>query len=753
MILRLIIVASLMVTGSVAAAAPTVNSNTISWPDDGWYQVQQVTPDGIVEVCQGGQSCAVLPGRYIVINHSTDERFDDIVVPQDQGTASSVVVIEDTISWPDNGWYQVLDETNYSEVCSGLRSCAVTPGTYLVINHTTAERFEGIVVSDASNSPASVISVTENVISWPSDGWYQVQSAADYTTVCEGGTSCSLPAGRYTVINHTTGLRWEGVMIDGPEASTTVEYDITVPAYVSDTLQVGVVWGDNTVWANWIQDESWLATHDLPMSTENALVITFYDRNRELTLGSYEQDYTTGTGDYEFHTVTADQFDTQRWDDDGDGVSNLDELLAGTDPLVVDTTGDFNLADVSGDLLLSSAGYQLNRLAGVVDDMAYIIGQTTTINWPDSDWYQVQIQGLHRITGLRTVYASVCNGGTECKLLPGMHALINHTTGERSNLDLPYISPDDQPHAIPLPDSTYTSTHPSYQSTTVSMKRTQYECELGGSMIQETGTGYGIRLAGATYSGSVAGPTYSNGTMQPHRYVFDQCYMTVRDGLLPSGNYLLQGKLETVYMGRLDTVGVAQFDDFSIVGDSGLEYHVQGSVSDADGYYLPYAHTATVANYEKKLPDGQQGEQLTSLQYSYGGQRGFLLTTNGNVRNEKTANQRVTLNTLAPLDYLRSNGNYVLLRAFSGALEMLADDGSYLFASANPSQEVGSFGGTFYLDLDYTTKNGDQISQTSELGRYSRPEGSCSFGRSATTLRMGCAIGFRRGNTRGVTVP
>jgi len=511
--------------------------------------------------------------------------------------------------------------------------------------------------------------------------------------------------------------------------------------------------GDSTVWADWVQDESWSATGDFPVSTENPLVITFYDRNGDITLGSYERGSITVTNASGVYSLTAGQFDTERWDDDGDGVSNLDELVAGSDPLVAGTTGEFNLADVSVDLLLSSAGYQLNRLAGVVDDMAFIIGQTTTITWPDTDWYQVQIEGIQPTTGLREVYATVCNGGTECKLLPGMHALINHTTGERSNLDLPHVSVEDQPHAIQLSDSTYTSTHPSYESTTVTMNRTQYECEHGGSMIQESGRGAAIRLPGGVYGGSVAGPTYSNGAMEPHRYVFDQCRMTVRDGLLPNDNYLMQGQLETVFMGRLDSVHIAHFEEFSIIGDSGLEYHVDGSTTNYDGYYLPYGHTATVSNYQKILPAGQIGESLIDVQYDYGGQRGFLLTTNGVISNELTANQRVTLNTLSPLQYLRSNGSFELLTPFTGSMELLAEDGSSAYLSANPTPEMVTFREVFFLDVAYTTNSGEQTQQRSELGSHSRTSGTCSFGRNRNTLRMGCATGFRRGYTAGVVVP
>lgn len=57
--------------------------------------------------------------------------------------------------------------------------------------------------------------VEDNVISWPDDGWYQVQRASDYNPVCEGGTSCEVAAGQYNVINLHTGQRWEHIQV-GP---------------------------------------------------------------------------------------------------------------------------------------------------------------------------------------------------------------------------------------------------------------------------------------------------------------------------------------------------------------------------------------------------------------------------------------------------------------------------------------------------------------------------------------------------------
>jgi len=55
-----------------------VQGNALIFPDDGYYQVQ--TADGSRNICEGERSCEVPDGTYIVINHSTGGRFDNIVV-------------------------------------------------------------------------------------------------------------------------------------------------------------------------------------------------------------------------------------------------------------------------------------------------------------------------------------------------------------------------------------------------------------------------------------------------------------------------------------------------------------------------------------------------------------------------------------------------------------------------------------------------------------------------------------------------
>lgn len=193
----------LLFAGSVYAGLDVMDT-TISWPADGWYQVQRASDYS--DVCEGGRSCDVPPGVYNVINHTTGQRFEGIEVPPaDVG----VVVSGNTIAWPDDGWYQVQSATDYTSLCEGGSSCEVPDGNYIVINHTTGQRFEGIVVPQRHDG----VVVSGNTITWPDDGWYQVQSAVDYTSFCEGVRFCEVSDGVYHVINHTTGKRFENIVV------------------------------------------------------------------------------------------------------------------------------------------------------------------------------------------------------------------------------------------------------------------------------------------------------------------------------------------------------------------------------------------------------------------------------------------------------------------------------------------------------------------------------------------------------------
>lgn len=230
---------------AVSFAMPTVSGNTVTWPDDGWYQVQH--SETFDTVCEGrvsaassaaGGPCIIGSDTYIVINHTSGERFTNITAMED--STDGVQVDGDTISWPDDGWYQVQTSTDFVSICEGGRSCTVEPGNYIVINHTTGERFVDIEVSAGGMSENGVV-VDRDTISWPDDGWYQVQNSTDFTSICEGGTSCMVEPGNYIVINHTTGQRFTDIEVgSGSEVfqlgDATPDLLLELVAHSSDQL-------------------------------------------------------------------------------------------------------------------------------------------------------------------------------------------------------------------------------------------------------------------------------------------------------------------------------------------------------------------------------------------------------------------------------------------------------------------------------------------------------------------------------------
>ena len=62
--------------------------------------------------------------------------------------------------------------------------------------------------------------VDGNTISWTESGWMQVQEQSNYSTLCEGEIqSCTVPAGTYQVINHSTGANQQNVRV-GDQSTT-----------------------------------------------------------------------------------------------------------------------------------------------------------------------------------------------------------------------------------------------------------------------------------------------------------------------------------------------------------------------------------------------------------------------------------------------------------------------------------------------------------------------------------------------------
>lgn len=65
---KLLLDAALLFVSNAVSATPTVDDTTISWPDDGWYQVQDEMT--YLEICGGGRSCSVEQGSYRDQSHN-----------------------------------------------------------------------------------------------------------------------------------------------------------------------------------------------------------------------------------------------------------------------------------------------------------------------------------------------------------------------------------------------------------------------------------------------------------------------------------------------------------------------------------------------------------------------------------------------------------------------------------------------------------------------------------------------------------
>jgi hypothetical protein len=230
--------------------------------------------------------------------------------------------------------------------------------------------------------PAGVdrITVEGTTISWPDNGWYQVQSADTFASVCEGGLSCDVTPGTYYVINHSEGTR-ETVSVAGgsttpPVETATVEvnFDITVPFFVSNALQVQVISGDTRLTGAWLIGESWSVTGELPANSALPISILFNDDNGAITLASIDISINTNSGEVQEYLFTADQFNAEPWDSDSDGTSNLEELRTGRDPLIVDVIDPTGPTPVTALNITTYSGFDLELFWPAASDDVVVMG-------------------------------------------------------------------------------------------------------------------------------------------------------------------------------------------------------------------------------------------------------------------------------------------------------------------------------------------------------------------------------------------
>jgi len=206
---------------------PYVAGDTIYWTSPHWHQVQSRATS--LFVCQGGTSCQVTNGSYWVTEHRADGSGSgwllEVVDAEDSDRpqltpetfADAVTVSGDVISWPEGGWYQVQDTQTYTELCYGyISSCQVeASGKYKVTNHSLGLNTIARVALESIGpvNPAQPV-VIAGVLFLPDDGWYQVQAADTYQTICEAVRSCAISSGIYNIINHTSGQRWDGFSVN-----------------------------------------------------------------------------------------------------------------------------------------------------------------------------------------------------------------------------------------------------------------------------------------------------------------------------------------------------------------------------------------------------------------------------------------------------------------------------------------------------------------------------------------------------------
>ena len=400
--MTLAVTAAATLATAQANASFDIEGNTLLFTDSAWYQVQ--TTGTYVTICNGASSCTVAAGNYIVINHTTGERWESVSVPeaaagsenvsetgsatdpegesgasanngsistpgQGETTRGDLIIAGNLLTFATTDWFQVQQSSDFQTVCEGVASCLLNEGSYIVVNHSTGTRYEDVLIgastvadvitgnegnndSDAAidaaaptdtvaNSDAVVVSAPEFdgvSMRWPDNGWYQIQNSADFSTICEGGSSCPVDSGSYIIINLTTGQRWEGF-----------------------TVQTGV-----------------------PASA----------------------------GD---DSIAAD---TSQADMDGAGSSDDDDTsAANADAIADDGTG-------------ADAGVATGGAADPVDEppadevvaSAAPVVEGNTIIMSGDGWYQVQSA---------TDYTTVCDGLNRCDVPRGTYIVINHTTGER----------------------------------------------------------------------------------------------------------------------------------------------------------------------------------------------------------------------------------------------------------------------------------------------------------------------------------
>ena len=235
----------------------------------------------------------------------------------------------------DNKFFNVEFVTSGRLFYSSLDSILASQTVGTPADLTIAQSFEASVVFDDDENASTAALNTTMPELLQSTGSYDGSGRVDIR-IGQG------PLGEMYLMNKRNNVIYlvensyppDSQIPSSPEASDTtrVVFDITVAPYSSDELQVRLFWGEKDISAGFVSGESWAVSDEFPTDTANLLVVEFRDRNGDIILGRFETDFRTGNGVSQSFQVTADQFNYDEWDNDNDGVSNIDELRAGTDP-------------------------------------------------------------------------------------------------------------------------------------------------------------------------------------------------------------------------------------------------------------------------------------------------------------------------------------------------------------------------------------------------------------------------------------
>ena len=254
-----------------------IEDNTITFTNDAFYQVQ--AEDGIELFFEGSgpDSITVPDGSYIIINHTTDERLEGILIPLgsssvnpggsigigiDGGTevgSFGVIVTDNVVTVPDGDYYQILNGNTFDQVESGNGpfSIALPNGIYSIINLDTDQRVDNVTIDVEGNrgsvdnpinnaGPAKIgnleVFLDDDNLSLNTEDYYQIQNVDPQGTYWEGNGPANIngiPPNVYNIINISTGERVNNV--DIPAGQSEVDTPVDTSAFNLNSLIPGLI--------------------------------------------------------------------------------------------------------------------------------------------------------------------------------------------------------------------------------------------------------------------------------------------------------------------------------------------------------------------------------------------------------------------------------------------------------------------------------------------------------------------------------